>query len=190
QPSEAPDTALSNTVTPDYFKAMGTPLVLGAGFADLGDTAAARQVVVNEEFARRYITGEALGRQVTYRGQTYAIAGVVRTSTYEAFGEPPTPAFFFSYRDRPSGAGEIHLRVRPGTEAVMGSEVQRVVRELDPTLPVYNIRTRREKIAKNLFLRKIPARMFVVIGPLLLALVAIGIYAVVAYAVSHRTSEI
>jgi putative ABC transport system permease protein len=190
QPSEAPDTALSNTVTPDYFKTMGTPLVSGAGFVELGDASTAPQVVVNEEFARRYISGETVGRRLTYRGQTYVIAGVVRTSTYEAFGEPPTPAFFFSYRDRASVAGEIHLRVRPGTEGVMGSEIQRVVRELDPTLPVYNIRTMRDHIDRNLMLRKIPARMFVVIGPLLLALVAVGIYAVVAYAVAHRTSEI
>jgi predicted permease len=190
QSSEAPDTALSNTVTPDYFDTMGTPLVSGAGFADLGDTASPPQVVVNEEFAKRYVTGEILGRQLTYRGQTFAIAAVVRTSTYDAFGEPPTPAFFFSYRDRASVMGEIHLRVRPGTEPVMGSEVQRVVRELDPTLPVYNIRTMREHIDRNLMLRKIPARMFVVIGPLLLALVAVGIYAVVAYAVALRTSEI
>ena len=114
----------------------------------------------------------------------------MRTSTYEAFGEAPTPAFFFSYRDRSPMAGEIHLRVRPGTEAVMASEIQRVVRELDASLPVYNIRTMTEHIDKNLFMRKIPARMFVVIGPLLLALVAIGIYAVVSYAVSLRTSEI
>src|SRR4029453_11803028 len=124
QPSEAPDTALSNTVTPDYFKTMGTPLVSGAGFVELGDASTAPQVVVNEEFARRYISGETVGRRLTYRGQTYVIAGVVRTSTYEAFGEPPTPAFFFSYRDRASVAGEIHLRVRPGTEGVMGSEIQ------------------------------------------------------------------
>lgn len=190
QSSQAPDQALTNTVSPDYFRTMGTPLVAGDGFADLSDTSAPPQVVVNEEFVRRFITGEAIGRQLTNRGRIYVIAGVVRTSTYEAFGEPPTPAYFFSYRDRAPGSGEIHLRVRPGTEAVMGSEVQSVVRDLDPTLPVYNIRTMSEHIDKNLFLRKIPARMFVIIGPLLLALVAVGIYAVVAYAVAHRTSEI
>jgi hypothetical protein len=146
--------------------------------------------IVNQEFARRFITGEVVGRRITSRDRPFVIAGVVRTSTYEAFGEAPTPAFFFSYRDRSPMAGEIHLRVRPGTEAVMASEIQRVVRELDASLPVYNIRTMTEHIDKNLFMRKIPARMFIVIGPLLLALVAIGIYAVVSYAVSLRTSEI
>jgi predicted permease len=190
QPSDAPDSALMNTVTPDYFKTIGVALVAGPGLADLNDSSAAPQVVVNDEFVRRYVNGEALGRKLTSRGRTYQIAGIVQTSTYDAFGEPPTPAFFLSYRDRSPFAGEIHLRVRPGTEAVMTSEIQRVVRELDPSLPVYNVRTMREHIDKNLLLRKIPARMFVVIGPLLLALVAVGIYAVVAYAVAHRTSEI
>ena len=188
--SEAPETALMNTVTPDYFTAIGVPLLAGPGFADLDDPSTPAQVVVNEEFARRFISGEVVGRRITSRDRPFVIAGVVKTSTYEAFGEAPTPAFFFSYRDRSPMAGEIHLRVRPGTEAVMASEIQRVVRELDAALPIYNIRTMTEHIDKNLFMRKIPARMFVVIGPLLLALVAIGIYAVVSYAVSLRTSEI
>ena len=75
--------------------------------------------------------------------------------------------------------GEIHLRTRAGAETLLAPEVQRIVRDLDPTLPVYDVRTLSDHIEKNLFLRRIPARMFVVLGPLLLVLAAIGIYAVV-----------
>ena len=183
--------ALSNIVSPGYFRTMGIPIVAGEDFADMGDTTLPPQVIVNQEFVKRYIApADPIGRRLVNGDITHTIAGVVRNSTYDAFGEPPTPAFFFSYRDRPRWLGEVHLRARPGSETLLASEVQRAVRELDASLAVYNARTMAEHVERNLFLRKIPARMFVVIAPLLLALVAIGIYAVVSYTVAQRTTEI
>lgn len=190
QVQEAPDRALSNTVSNDYFKVMGVPIVAGRDFADMSDTTLGPQVMVNQEFVRRFVTGEVIGRRLESRDRTYTINGVVRDATYEAFGEPPTPAMFFAFRDRPSVLAEIHLRARPGAEVTFAAAIQRAVRELDASLPVYNIRTMTEHVDRNLMLRKIPARMFLVIAPLLLALVSMGIYAVVSYTVAHRTAEI
>jgi predicted permease len=185
------DQALTNTVTPGYFRTMGIPLESGADFADLADTSRPPQAVVNEEFVRRYLPDvQPLGRRLETRGGTYVIIGIVRNSLYDAFGEPPMPMLYLSYRDRPSVAGEIHLRTRVGTELAVLPAVRRIVREIDPTAPVFDVRTLSEHVEKNLVLRRIPARMFVVLGPLLLVLAAIGIYAVVAHATAHRTTEI
>lgn len=185
------DEALSNTVTPGYFDVMGIPLLAGRDFADFGDRSAEPQVIVNQAFVRKYLEGrEPLGRRLQAGGKSYAIAGVVRTSVSDAFGEPPTPVIYFSYRDRPPPRGEIHLRTAPGAENALAPEIRRVVRDLDPMLPIYDVRTLAEHVDKNLFIQRIPAQMFVVLGPLILALAAIGIYAVVAYAVAQRTAEI
>lgn len=191
QATSQPDQALSNIVSPGYFTTIGIAMVAGRDFAEMADRTTPPQVIVNEEFVRRYIApADPVGQQLRNGDTTYTIAGVVRNSTYESFGEPPTPAFFFSFRDRASDLGEIHVRARPGSETLLASEIQRAVREIDASLPVYNIRTMAEHVERNLFLRKIPARMFAVIAPLLLALVAVGIYAVISYTMSQRTTEI
>ena len=84
------------------------------------------------------------------RGRSYTIAGVARNSLYNAFGEPPTPVIYFSYRDRPPPIGEIHLRTRAGAETALAPDVRGVVRDLDPELPVYDVRTLSDHIEKNL----------------------------------------
>jgi predicted permease len=187
----APDRALVNTVTPGYLRVMGIPLVAGAEFADLDDSTTEPQAIVNEEFVRRYLESRpAIGRRLKTRGWDYTIAGVARNSLYESFGEPTQPVIYLSYRDRPGWVGEIHVRTRVGSEATLAEGVRRAVREIDPTLPVYDVRTLSEHVEKNLFFRRIPARLFAVLGPLILMLAAIGIYAVVAYTVARRTTEI
>jgi putative ABC transport system permease protein len=188
---ETPDRALSNVVTSGYFTTMGIPLLAGSDFVELLDEQAPAQAIVNQEFVRRFVgAGEAIGRGVETRGGKYTIVGVVRNSTSEAFGEPVTPVIYLSYRDRPAPQGEIHVRTSAGREEQLAPELQRIVRDLDPELPLYDVRTLSDHIEKNLFLQRIPARMFVVLGPLLLALAAIGIYGVVDFVVSRRTVEI
>jgi predicted permease len=185
------DEALQNVVTPGYFDALGIPIRQGADFVSLEDRSTAREVIVNEAFVAKYLgQGTVIGRPIESRGRPYTIVGVVATTTYDAFGEPPTPIIYYSYRDRTYWSGEVHLRARPGLENALAQAVRSAVQSLDPELPVYNVRTMTEHIDRNLVLRKIPARMFVVLGPLLLLLASIGVYAVVAYTVSQRTTEI
>ncbi len=185
------DEALTNTVSPGYFATMGIPLLAGVDFAPLNDVSAAPQAIVNEEFVRRYVgNAEPLGRRIESAGRSYTIVGVVKNSLYNSYGEPPTAFIYLSYRDRPSPVGEVHVRARTTSETTLAADVRRIVRDLDPTLPVYNVRTLNEHVETNLVFRRVPARMFVVLGPLLLGLAAIGIYAVVAYTVSLRKLEI
>jgi putative ABC transport system permease protein len=185
------DRAISNTITPGYFKVMGIPLLEGSNFADMRDKAASAQAIVNEEFVRRYLNGaDAIGRTLQARNRSFTIIAVARNAVYNAFGEPAQPAMYFSYRDIPAMEGEIHLKTRTGDETALASEARAVVRDLDPMLPLYDVRTFSQHIERNLYLRRIPARMFAVLGPLLLGLAAMGIYAVVSYAVARRTKEI
>jgi predicted permease len=189
--TETPDRALIQVVTTGYFETLGIALRSGSDFTEFNDVATPPQVVVNEEFVARFLDGgEPIGRRLEASGRQFVIAGVVANSLYEAFGEPPKAITYFSYRDRPQGRGEIFLRTRAGGETLLASAAQRAIRELEPTLPVFDIRTLTEHVDRNLFLRRIPAQIFGVLGPLLLLLAAVGIYAVVAHAVARRTTEL
>jgi len=191
------DQALANTVTPGYFDVMQIPMLAGRDFVDLQDQAAPPQVIVNQAFVDRHVNAgagggseAALGRRVEARGKSHVIIGVVKTTLYNAFGEPPTPALYFSYRDGPASQGEIHVRTRAGAETAVTRDIREAVKTIDADLPVFNVRTLSDHVETNLVFRRVPARLFVVLGPLLLLLVGLGIYSLVSYAVSLRTSEL
>jgi predicted permease len=190
RPDGGKDQALTYTVTPGYFETIGLKFVAGHDFAALTDTKLPAQVVVNEEFVRRFgENGSMLGREITGKSRNFEIVGVVRNALYESFGEPVKPIIYFSYRDRFSPAGQFHV-FTSGPEGALAPDLLGLIRGMNPAITVYDVRTLSEHVDKNLFFRKIPARLFSVIGPLVLLLAAIGIYAVVAFATAQRTSEI
>lgn len=184
------DRALTYTVTPGYFRTMEMPLLAGRDFAGLTDTAHGPEAIVNEEFAKRFLDGASpLGHRIEGRNASFEIVGVVRNALYETFGEPPKPIMYFSWRDRFSASGQIHVRTR-GPEGAAIADLRRVAREVNAGMTLYDVRTLTEHVDKNLFFRRIPARLFAGLGPLILLLAAVGIYAMVAYAVAQRTVEI
>jgi predicted permease len=187
----ATDQSLSNIVSDGYLAAMSIRLLQGHDFSPIDTAAPAAEAIVNQAFVDRYLPGEAaLGRRLQMGRTAYTIIGVAATTVSEAFGEPPAPLVLYAFGSRPGPSAEIHLKTTPGMEGSISSTLQRVFRELDPTVPLYNIRTLQQHIATNLILRRIPAQMFMVLGPLLLFLAAFGVYAVVDYGVSQRTTEI
>ncbi|HVZ21384.1 MAG TPA: ABC transporter permease [Vicinamibacterales bacterium] len=184
------DRSLANVVSDGYLATMGITLLRGRDVSSLDDGASA-EAIVNQAFVDRYLSGEAvLGRRLQSGGVIYTIVGVAATTVSDAFGEPPTPLVLYAFAARPGPSAEIHLKTTPGVELGMSSTLQRVFRELDPTVPLFNIRTLDQHIATNLVLRRIPAQMFLVLGPLLLFLAAVGVFAVVDYNVSRRASEV
>jgi len=186
------DEALTNTVTPGYFKTMRIPMVAGTEFADLRDKAAPLQAIVNQAFARNFgVEGRDLvGRRLTTAGAVFTIVGVAKDSVAASFGEATQPFIYLSWRDRPSAMAELHVRTRAGAETAVSSVVRDTVSRIDPTLPLYNVRTLADHVDANQVFRRVPARMFLVLGPLVLLLVAVGVYAVVAHGVAQRRREI
>jgi predicted permease len=184
------DRALANTVSDGYLAAMGITLLQGRDFSPLDDDGPA-EAIVNHAFVDRYLADDAvLGRRLQSGRITYTIVGVAATTVSDAFGELPTPLVLYGFGARPGSSAEIHLRTTPGMEAGMSSSLQRVFRAIDPTVPLFNIRTLEQHIATNLVLRRVPAQMFLVLGPLLLFLAAFGVFAVVDHDVSRRAAEV
>jgi len=178
------------SVTPDYFRTMGISLRAGRGFT-AGDTAEAEPVaIVNEAFVRKLIPGGSpLDKRVrTSNGKWQRIVGVVGDTRYNGPAKPIDAEIYNPYT-QDSVLQFVALRTAIPEEAVIGA-VRKVIRGVDPGLPITQVRTMRESVD---LATELPRQMMALVAgfaAITLGMATLGLGGVMAYTVSRRKREI
>ncbi len=186
----------ANQVLPGFFDALGIPLLAGRDFDERDVRGAPATLIVNETFAKRFFgsPANALGRRVgSFLDQgplPFEIVGVVGDHKTKDLREEPRPLTYWPVlqQQRP-GHLAFYIRTR-GDPSQLLSAAQSAVRELDPELAVFRLKTLERQVEQTHYIERIFAQLTAVFATLATLLAALGLYGVSAFAVARRTREI
>lgn len=198
-----------NIVSPSFFPTMGIPILMGRPLRPSDTAASPRVAVVNQAFAKAYLGGvNPIGQQfwlgdggegngwplrkhMTGPSDEPAleIVGVSRDAKYRDLRTKIRPTLYQPYSQSPTGMANFELRYR-GSEARLVTAVREVVRQVDPRLPIFDLRTQSEQSEESLAEEHMFANLSTSMGVGTLLLVALGLYGMISYRVGQRTTEI
>jgi predicted permease len=182
-----------NIVSPEYFRTMGIRIVRGRSFTDADDQHSPRVAIVNERLAEMLWPGQdAIGQRIRSANDPWIeIVGVTSTAKYQFLYEDPQPYVYVPITQEYTALRVLQIRASASATA-LAPVVARIVRGLEPNLPLYDVQTMREALGSGLglFPLRVAAVAIAVFGLLAFALAVIGLYGVTSYVTSQRTHEI
>jgi predicted permease len=191
RPTNAAADAQNFSVSPDYFRAAGTALLVGRTFTMHDEDKAPIVAVVNRELARKVFgsVDKAVGSHFKFWGGNRAeVVGVVEDGKYQTLTEDAKPAMFFSFLQHPSSDTWLIVRSQRDPQEIAPA-LQRSMRSLDPALPL-EIRTWHNELDSALFAARVATVSLGVLGLLGAMLAITGIFGMAAYTVSKRLREL
>ena len=175
-------------VGPQFFATLGMSIVEGRDFTDEDMIATPQPIALNETAARRYFPGtSAVGRMVGTAPHQSRIIAVVRDARYNTLRDQSAAVEFYPYSR--AGRGRMTFAVKVASEASGTQTIERVIRELGPLVPA-QMTTLDAVVSRSLGQERLLAVIAAFFGATALLLLSLGLYGVMAFWVSERTSEI